>query len=273
MRTSLVVAVLCATQTLAVDLSSTFDLSKLKVEAVDAEPLTQYTYTHGGQPISPWHDVPYVASTEPDGSRLLHFVCEIPVGTTAKYEIHKSVPFNPVIQDVKKGKPRFYAYGPSLVNYGAIAQTWEDPAFITKETGFGGDNDPVDVLQINAKPCFVGEIMPVRVLGVLALVDDDETDWKLIVVDPRDPAVAAYRDIKDVPEAKVSAMREWFRLYKTAEGKGPNKFGLDEQAMDAAFAMRVADETHELWRTMKDKECDFDGTPCWTSAAKGNSEL
>lgn len=235
---------------------STFDLSKLTVDAIEFPekvPSTHFTYSYDGALISPWHDVPYAASSV-DGSdeRLLHFVCEIPVGTTAKHEIHKSVPFNPVIQDVKKGKPRFYAYGPSIVNYGAIAQTWEDPKFITKETGFGGDNDPVDVLQINSRPCFVGEIMPVRVLGCLALVDDDETDWKLIVVDARDEATAGFKDIEDVPVERVSELREWFRVYKTAEGKGPNKFGLEEKAMGAAFAMAVADETHELWRTMQD---------------------
>ena len=110
------------------------------------------------------------------------------------------------------------------MNYGAISQTWEDPEFVSPETGFGGDNDPIDVLQVshtnnlggrcgirsyiihvcvftfvesytadcglffwgfqlNAKPCKVGEVMSVRVVGCLALVDDDETDWKLLVVD------------------------------------------------------------------------------------------
>jgi len=194
-------------------------------------------------------------------------VCEIPKGTTAKFEIHKSEPHNPVIQDRKKGKLRFYQYSPSLVNYGAIAQTWEDPTIIHPDTGFGGDNDPVDVLQINARPCSPGEVMVVRVLGCLALVDDDETDWKLIVADVNDEgsAEAAYRDIGDVPAAKVDEMREWFRNYKTAEGKGLNKFGLDEKAMDKAYALKVAVETHEAWRGLYDKEtsCDFDGTPCW----------
>jgi inorganic pyrophosphatase len=78
------------------------------------------------------------------------------------------------MQDVKNGKPRFYKYGPSLCNYGAIPQTWEDPTHMDTETGFGGDNDPIDVLQINAKACTVGEVQVVRVLGVLAMIDDGE---------------------------------------------------------------------------------------------------
>ena len=42
-------------------------------------------------------------------------------------EINKEAPFNPIIQDTKKGKPRFY-HSDSLVNYGAFPQTWEDPS-------------------------------------------------------------------------------------------------------------------------------------------------
>jgi inorganic pyrophosphatase len=191
-----------------------FRLSKLEVKANStAGELTQYHYFYDGVHVSPWHDIPFVASQAAGDETFLHFVCEIPKGTTAKNEIHKSVGFNPVMQDVdKQGKPRHYQYSPSLVNYGAIAQTWEDPDAISSETGFGGDNDPVDVLQLNSLPCDVGEVMPVRVLGCLALVDDDETDWKLIVTDARGPddvgrgnaathadhaKLAAYRDIED----------------------------------------------------------------------------
>ena len=79
---------------------------------------------------------------------------------------------NPIIQDTKKGALRYYKYNPevgSLVNYGALAQvaphawhvcaaghdanvlvqTWEHPDVPHSDTGVGGDNDPIDVLQIN----------------------------------------------------------------------------------------------------------------------------
>ena len=87
--------------------------------------------------------------------------------------------------------------------------------------------------------------MPVRVLGTLALVDGGETDWKVIVVDARDKSSDAMQEIEDVPEAKVSEMREWFRNYKTAEGKGVNTFGLEERAMPRKYAENVIMETHE----------------------------
>lgn len=36
-------------------------------------------------------------------------------------------------------------------NYGAFPQTWEDPSHIPDDTGFPGDNDPLDVLEIGEK--------------------------------------------------------------------------------------------------------------------------
>ena len=33
----------------------------------------------------------------------------------------------------------------------------------------------------------MGYVYPVKILGILALIDDDETDWKVIVINIRDP--------------------------------------------------------------------------------------
>ena len=73
-----------------------------------------------------------------------------------KMEVNKKIAGNPIKQDTKKGKVRHYSYGVPFFNYGMFPQTWEDPEDPHPDTGYGGDNDPVDVLQINAKPCEVG---------------------------------------------------------------------------------------------------------------------
>ena len=154
--------------------AAAFDISNVQVEKIVSAESHKFVLRnlHDQSLLSPWHDIPFSADDSDD--TLLHFVCEIPKGTNAKYEIHKSEAHNPIIQDVKNGKPRFYNYGNSICNYGAIPQTWEDPNFVSEQTGFGGDNDPIDVLQINARPCTVGEVQVVRVLGTLALIDDGE---------------------------------------------------------------------------------------------------
>ena len=247
--------------------AAAFDLSAVSIKN-ESDALYYY---YGGKRISPWHDVPFSLAKDEQGVALLSFVCEIPRGTREKFEIHKSNPHNPVQQDVNKdGSLRSYAYSPSLINYGAIAQTWEDPNVPDEDTGFEGDNDPVDVLQLNEAPCERGAIHRVLVLGSLALVDDDETDWKLLVVNVDDPAAPAWRDVSDVPVERVNELREWFRNYKTAEGKGQNKFGLDERAVDAEHARRVALGTHELWAAYKagtSKGCKFKKTECWIDAS------
>jgi len=238
-----------------------FDISKVTTETVGEHPSLDFRvfYNYDGKRISPWHDIPMDAGKDEDGNQLYHFVCEIPLGTTAKMEVNKELEFNPISQDTKKGKLRFYKYNPevgSVCNYGAIMQTWEDPNHIDESTNAGGDNDPVDVLQINKRPCEMGEVYKVKVLGTLAMVDDGETDWKMIVADVNDPATKDLKDIGDVSVDHVSELREWFRLYKTAEGKGENQFGLDEKAMDSAFSQKVLTGTYGDWQVLvgQDKE-------------------
>lgn len=42
-----------------------------------------------------------------------------------------------------------------------------------------GDNDPVDVVEIGEAECAMGSVTPVKPLGVLAMIDDGELDWKV----------------------------------------------------------------------------------------------
>ena len=46
--------------------------------------------------------------------------------STAKMEMSKEKMGNPIVQDVKDGKPRYYTYGVPFFNYGFLPQTWED---------------------------------------------------------------------------------------------------------------------------------------------------
>mmetsp|Transcript_9288 Transcript_9288/g.29686 ORF Transcript_9288/g.29686 Transcript_9288/m.29686 type:complete len:277 (-) Transcript_9288:135-965(-) len=231
-------------------------------------------YLVGDERVSPWHDIPFVAGQDSaTGRPLLSFVCEIPRGTSAKVEIHKTHPHNPLVQDVNKdGSPRYYVYSPAIVNYGAVPQTWEDPTVPDEHTGLGGDNDPIDVLQLNETPCPAGAVQRVRVLGALALVDGGETDWKLLVVDPDDPAAPSWSEVTDIPEERLGEVRDWYRMYKTAEGKGENEYGLGGQPIGAAQALDVARQTHALWGSPTGRaQCTFNGERCWGMDAGGSA--
>ncbi len=75
-----------------------------------------------------------------------------------------------------------YYHSNSLVNYGAFPQTWEDADHVDPNLNLKGDNDPLDVLEIGSTPCVSGDVYPVKVLGVLGMVDGGEMDWKIVTV-------------------------------------------------------------------------------------------
>lgn len=244
--------------------ATSFSIVDCKPKAV-GEPNTlefrvQLLYPDGGaalpedggglKQISPWHDIPLY----PPGGKAkgeVHMVVEIPKWSRAKYEIATGEDFNPIKQDVKKGKLREYNYGDMLVNYGCFPQTWEDPAHTTPDTQAAGDNDPIDAMEIGSQIFPVGHVVKVKVLGCLAMIDDGETDWKVICINVNDPLAAQLDDIGDVERllpGYVSCLREWLRLYKTVDGKPKNEFGLDEKALDKAYTLAVVEETHEFWK-------------------------
>jgi inorganic pyrophosphatase len=207
-----------------------------------------------GAEISPWHDVPLFTQE----SGVLNCLIEIPKNTKPKMEVAIKEEKNPIAQDMKKGKLRDY-HGPIFWNYGMFPQTWEDPNVVHSEANCAGDNDPVDVVEIGSDALAQGTIEPVKVLGVLAMIDDGELDWKVIAIRTADPLAAELNDIADV-DAKcpgvISGIREWFRWYKTPDGKPLNAFGFEERALDKNHAMEVIGETHEAWKNLVEGKTD-----------------
>ena len=204
--------------------------------------------------ISPWHDIALFADKS---QLLLNYVNEIPKGTTAKMEIATGEKWNPLKQDIKNGQLRHYAYGASLVNYGALPQTWEDPAVLNPDTQCQGDNDPVDVIEIGSETLPMGAVVSVKPIGMLALIDGGETDWKLLAIRAEDPRAKTMRSVADMERhfpGLLHQVRDWFRLYKTAEGKAENTYGFNGEALDVEMAMRIVRETHESWRRLKSGE-------------------
>jgi len=207
-----------------------------------------------GVPISPFHDIPLYAN---DQQTILNMIVEIPRWTNAKMEICKEEPLNPIKQDIKKGKPRFvrncFPHKGYLWNYGAFPQTWEDPKHTHPETKAKGDNDPLDVCEIGELVGTIGQIKRVKVLGVMALLDEEETDWKVIVIDEQDPLAPKLNDIEDVERhlpGLLRATNEWFRIYKIPDGKPENQFAFSGECKNKKYATDVIRETNEAWKDL-----------------------
>lgn len=199
-----------------------------------------------GKVISPWHDIPLYVNKE---KRLVNFVNEIPRGAVEKMEIATDEEQTPIKQDLKKGKLRQYPFE-SLVNYGALPQTWEDPEHKDASTGMMGDNDPIDVVEVGSRIAASGEVYPVKLLGVLGMLDEGETDWKCIAICANDPLADSIDTVQDLEKhmpGKVSAIVEWFKYYKVPDSKPVNDFAFDGEAKDAAFTMDVVEMTHKAW--------------------------
>ena len=201
--------------------------------------------------LSLWHDVPLVA--EGGQKNLFNFICEIPKCTRKKFEVATTEGATPIKQDEKKGVLREFKKGDIFFNYGCFPRTWEDPRHVSKDTGYPGDNDPLDVCEIGIRQIGTGQVRAVKVLGVLAMIDDDETDWKVVAIDVDDRWAPELNDVEDVERllpGTISLIREWFRTYKIPDGKPPNKFALEERCMPRAYAHGVIRDTHAAYRDL-----------------------
>lgn len=224
--------------------------------------------------VSPFHDIPLVNEqrTSAAGNQkdiIYNMIVEVPRWTNAKMEINKQLKMNPIVQDIKSGKPRFvhnvFPYHGYLWNYGALPQTWEDPNHVDNDTKTTGDNDPLDVCEIGTTLHATGSIVPVKIVGVLGLIDEGETDWKLIGIDIRDKLASQINDISDVDKylpGLLEASRRWFKYYKVPTGKPPNKFALNEQYADRDYAQRVINETRKYWEKLATGETKVEEKVC-----------
>lgn len=212
-------------------------------------------FNEDGKPVSPWHGVPL---KNPDGT--CNFICEIPKETKAKMEVATDEELTPIKQDTKKGRLRDYPYNINW-NYGMLPQTWEDPGHEHPEMKVMGDNDPVDVVEIGSAALEMGSVTPVKPVGVYAMIDDGELDWKVIAISANDPKAADINDVEDVEKhfpGELEKIRVWFRDYKTPDGKPQNKFGLDDKCMDKAYTMGVIEETAEFYNKLMSGEREND---------------
>eukprot|EP01133_Synstelium_polycarpum_P000424 gene424-503_t len=198
---------------------------------------------------SPFHDCPLWVGTD---KSVVNMLVEIPRGTNAKMEISTTEFMNPIKQDVKNGKLRF-VHDKYPFNYGALPQTWENPWHIDSRTNAKGDNDPIDVCEIGSALGVSGQFKQCKIIGVWAMIDDGETDWKILCIDVTDPLadqINSIADLKNVIPGKIEEVYTFLRDYKIPDGKGPNNFAFNGDLLDKEMAVKVIDETHADWEKL-----------------------
>jgi len=204
-------------------------------------------FKHNGKSVSPFHDIPLWADKT---NHIAHMIVEIPKGTNPKLEISKDNLLNPIKQDVKNGKLRYVAWKYPF-NYGAFPQTWENPSFVHPDTQAKGDNDPIDVVDLSSSVGKTGDVKKVKVLGTYAMIDEGETDWKVVVIGVDDPLADKIHDASDIEThlpGKLKEAYEFLRDYKIPDGKPANNFAFGGALKDKKFAIEIIEETHKEWQ-------------------------
>ena len=143
-----------------------------------------------------WHDI--------DSSRInkddFVAVIEISKGGRNKYELDKQT-------GLLKLDRVLYTATHYPANYGFIPKT------------YAGDEDPLDVLVLCQEKIVSMALVEVYPIGVLKMVDNDQSDEKIIAICKKDPFLNMYKDISEVPEHILAEIKHFFEVYKQLEGK------------------------------------------------------
>jgi inorganic pyrophosphatase len=143
-----------------------------------------------------WKDIP-IGSSAPKG---VNAVIEIPKESRNKYEYDRDK--EAFALDRVLYSPFYFP-----AEYGMIPKTLWD------------DGDPMDILVIMDQPTFPGCIIETRVIGVMRMIDGEDSDDKIIGVPVDDPRCKDIQDIKDIPKAFLNEISHFFTEFKRLEGK------------------------------------------------------
>lgn len=146
--------------------------------------------------------VDYLRDFEPVHPDLtISAVIENPAMSREKWEVRAS---GRLVREEADGRPIEIGFGPWPVNGGMIPRT-----LLSSE--LGGDGEPLDVLVFGA-PLARGEVVRVRPVGLLRVIDALERDDKILAV-PATPAFDAIERVEDLdarfPGAR-DALAQWY---------------------------------------------------------------
>lgn len=130
----------------------------------------------------------------------LNVVVEVPKGSQNKYEFDKDIGM--VRLDRVLFSPLHYPG-----DYGFVPKTlWPD-------------GDPLDALVLVTNPTFPGVVIDARPIGVLNMVDNGDSDVKILCVPVNDVRFKNLKDIEGLDEHFLEEIAHFFTVYKELEGK------------------------------------------------------
>ncbi|HEX9608597.1 MAG TPA: inorganic diphosphatase [Candidatus Paceibacterota bacterium] len=141
-----------------------------------------------------WHDI------EPGTKDDINVIIEIPRGSKNKYEIDKETGL--IALDRAMHTAQDYPF-----DYGFVPKSYWD------------DDDALDALVLTTFPLAPGILVRVRPVAVMEMVDDGESDNKLIGVPINDPRWDDVRDLSDINKHTIKEIEHFFSTYKKVQNK------------------------------------------------------
>lgn len=141
-----------------------------------------------------WHDISDSKITPESFTAVI----EISKGGKQKYELDKAT-------GLLRLDRILYTSTHYPANYGFIPRT------------LAGDGDPLDVLVLCTEPLQPMTLVDCYPIGMITMIDTDETDEKIIAIPFQDPQMNIYKNITDVPPHILDEMNHFFSVYKQLE--------------------------------------------------------
>lgn len=155
----------------------------------------------------------------------INVIVEINKGSKNKYELDKETGL--IMLDRVMYTSQDYPF-----DYGFVPQThWHD-------------GDPLDVVLLTTHPLVPGLLLKARPVGVLDMIDDGESDAKIIAVPVKDPRWNEVKDLSDVNPHTVEEIRHFFETYKQIQKKSVTI----PTIRDAKAAKEIILESIELYK-------------------------
>lgn len=161
---------------------------------------------------------------------LVNAVIEIPAGSNQKWEVNKEtgkIEWEQLTAD----SFRVVDYLPYPANYGFVPQT-----LLSGESG--GDGDPIDVFVLGSSIARE-EIVKARIVGIIHMTDDNESDSKLIAVNINEPRfeVNSLENLTNNYPGVIDILKIWLSNYK---GTGRVKIESVQDEKDAMLYLKTA---------------------------------
>ncbi len=130
----------------------------------------------------------------------MNVIVEINKGSHNKYEIDKEIGLIALDRV-------YYSTHATPFDYGFVPQTlWED-------------GDPLDVVLLTTYPLVPGILVKARPVGIVNMIDNGDSDAKIIAVPIADPRWNDIQDLQDINKHTLKEIEHYFLTYKHLEKK------------------------------------------------------